>query len=193
MAHKIKWSRFENFGKGSILSGQTDIKTIFSQLKEVKGQAVLGSDDFVDWLYERFLSKERLDRGELAGVKDLQPGPSTLEEIARRISQELGVEEEAFYRRREIPQARSVFMELCRLYLRRRMSLAEMGRKLGGVSASASSQNRKRLEAALEEDPLLRQSFRKLSKGLASDDSQSLGFDPNDMTPISLALIPQWK
>jgi hypothetical protein len=29
-----------------------------------KGQAVLGSDDFVDWVCECFLSKKKLDRRE---------------------------------------------------------------------------------------------------------------------------------
>jgi hypothetical protein len=47
----------------------------------VRGQAVLGSDDFVDWIYERFLSKKELDRRELAGVKELQTGSCTVEEI----------------------------------------------------------------------------------------------------------------
>ena len=140
--------------------------------KEVRGQAVLGSDDFVDWVYECFLSKKKLDWRELAGVKELQTGPSTVEEIGCRVSQELGVEEEGLYKRRGIPEARSVLMELCRIYLSRRMSLAEIGRKLGGVSGSALSQNRRRLEAAMGEDSVLRQRFRKLSKMVTSNSSQ---------------------
>jgi putative transposase len=159
--------RYEQFSTDGILKDMN-----ISFWKEVKGQAVLGSDDFVDWVYEGFLSKKKLDRRELAGVKELDRSPSTVEEIARKVSRELGVEEERLYRRRGIPQARSVFMELCRLYLSRRMSLAEIGRKLGGVSASALSQNRKRLEAALGEAPLLRQNFQKLSKALMSNSNR---------------------
>jgi len=138
----------------------------------VKGQAVLGSDDFADWVYEHFLSKKELDRRELAGIKDLEMGPGTVEEIGRRVSQELGVEEERLYRPRQAPQARSVLMELCRRYLTGKMSLAEIGRKPGGVSGSALSQNRKRLEVLLREDSSLRKAFDGLSKGMISRSSQ---------------------
>ena len=136
--------------------------------KGVRGQAVLGSDDFVDWIYERFLSKKKMDRRELTGVKDLKTGPATVEEIGRAVSREFGVEEEGLYRPRGIPQARSILMELCRVHLSRRTSLTEIGRRLGGVSVSAISQNRKRLEASLREDPHLRALF----QGLASKFSQ---------------------
>ncbi|MFH1674325.1 MAG: transposase, partial [Pseudomonadota bacterium] len=51
--------------------------------KGVRGKTVLGSDDFVDWIYERFLSKKKEDRRELSGIRDLQTGPGTVEEIGR--------------------------------------------------------------------------------------------------------------
>ena len=140
--------------------------------KEVRGQTVLGSDDFVDWVYERFLSKKNMDRRELSGIKDLQTGPATVEEIRRAVSREFRVEEEGLYRRRGVSQARSVLMELCRVYLSRRMSLAEIGRRLGGISVSAISQNKKRLEASLRKDPHLRERFQGLSKGLEPQSSQ---------------------
>jgi len=123
-------------------------------------------------VYERFLSKKKLDRRELAGVKDLETGPGTVEEIGRRVSQEFGVEEERLYRPRKAPQARSILMELCRLYLTGKMNLAEIGRKLGGVSGSALSQNRKRLEVLLGKDPFLRKGFERLSKAIISRVSQ---------------------
>jgi hypothetical protein len=159
--------KFERFTLDGILK---DMNITF--WKGVKGQAVLGSDDFAEWVYERFLSKKKLDRRELAGIKDLQMGPGTVEEIGRRVSQELGVEEEKLYRPRQAPQARSLLMELCRLYLTGKMSLAEIGRKLGGVSGSALSQNRKRLEVLLGKDSSLRKAFERLSKGMISKSSQ---------------------
>jgi len=140
--------------------------------KGVRGQAVLGSDDFVDWIYERFLSKKKVDHRELTGIKDLQTGPGTVEEIARAVSREFGVEEEGLYRPRGIRQARSILLELCRVHLSRRMSFAEIGRRLGGISVSAISQNRKRLEASLRKDPRLRESFQRLSKVLRPKSSQ---------------------
>ena len=88
------------------------------------------------------------------------------------MSQERGVEEERLYRPRQAPQARSLLMELCRLYLTGRTSLAEIGRKLGGVSGSALSQNRKRLEVLLGKEPSLRKDFERLSRGMISRPSQ---------------------
>jgi len=140
--------------------------------KGVRGQAVLGSDEFVDWIYDRFLSKKKVDRRELTGIKDLQTGPGNVEEITGAVSREFGVEEEVLSRPRRVPQARSILMELCRVHLSRRMSFAEMGRRLGGISVSAISQNKKRLEESLRKDSHLRESFQKLSKGLGSKSSQ---------------------
>ena len=133
-----------------------------------RGQTALGSEDFVDWIYECFLSKKKVDRRELPGIKDLQTGPGTVEEIARAVSREFGVEEEGLYRPRGVSPARSVLMELCRIDLSRKIGFAEIGRRLGGISGSAFSQNKKRLEASLGKDPHLREIFQSLSKRLAS-------------------------
>jgi hypothetical protein len=140
--------------------------------KGVRGQAVLGSDDFVDWVYERFLAKRKEDPRELRGIKDLQTGPGTVEEIARAVAQELRAEKEALYRRRGVPQARSILMELCRAHLSRKMSLAEIGRRLGGISVSAISQNKKRLAASLRKDSRMNEILRRLSERLESKFSQ---------------------
>jgi hypothetical protein len=40
------------------------------------------------------VSREKLGRRELVGVKELQTEPDIVEEIARRVSQEFGLEEE---------------------------------------------------------------------------------------------------
>ena len=83
--------------------------------------------------------------------------------IAGEVAREFGVmQEELYFRRASCGVARSVFMELCRLYLGRKMSLAEIGRKVGDISASAFTQNRKRLAAKMQDDALLRQRFQKL-------------------------------
>ena len=136
----------------------------------VRGQAVLGSDKFVDWIYDRFLAKTKIDNKELPGLKDLQIGPSTMEEIAREVALEFDVPAAELYRLRAACRlARSVFMELCYLYLTRKMGLAQIGRKLGGLSAAALSQNRRRLAAKMQDDYHLRQSFQKLIKVWSRD------------------------
>jgi len=87
-----------------------------------------------------------------------------MEEVARWVSVEFDVPSAELYRRRAGWRvARSVFIELCRLYLTRRMSHAEIGRRLGGLSVSALSQNRKRLELKMRDDHGLQQSFLKLA------------------------------
>ena len=140
--------------------------------KGVRGQSVLGSEGFADWIYERFLSQKKVDRREFTGIKDLQTGPGTVEEIARAVSREFGEEEEGLYRPRGAPRARSIMMELCRVHLSRKMNFAEIGRRLGGISVSAISQNKKRLEASFRKDRRLRESLQRLSKGLGSKLSQ---------------------
>jgi chromosomal replication initiation ATPase DnaA len=97
---------------------------------------------------------------------------SNVEEVSRAVAREFGVEEKGLYRPRGVPQARSLLMDLCRVHLSRKMNFAEIGRRLGGISVSAISQNKKRLEASLRKDPHLRESLERLSKGLGLKLSQ---------------------
>ena len=72
----------------------------------------------------------------------------------------------------ESPPLMKLGTVLSRVHLSGKMSLAEIGRRLGGVSGSAISQNKRRLEASLQKDPHLRESFQGLSDGLGSKSSQ---------------------
>jgi len=133
--------------------------------EEVRGQAVLGSEGFVEWAYGRFLSKKKADKREIPGIKELQTAPSTMEEIAQEVAKVFDVDEGELYQRRSACRvAPSVFMELCCMYLARKMSLAEIGRRLGGVSVAALSHNSKRLAAKLEDDRHLRRCYQKWLK-----------------------------
>ncbi len=155
---------YADFVMGGILQ---DMNITFWQ--GVRGQAVLGSDDFVDWIYEQFLADKKVDRKELPGLWELRKRPETIEEIAREVAREFEVEEASLYRRRGVNRvARSVLMELSCLHLVRRMSLAVIGRELGGVSVSALSQNRSRLAERMKDDRQLRQRFQKLERALSS-------------------------
>jgi len=49
--------------------------------EEVKGQAILGSEEFVDWVRERFLSKEKGNIREHPALKALKGGPRSVEEM----------------------------------------------------------------------------------------------------------------
>jgi len=130
---------------------------------DVKGQAVLGSEGFTDWVYRNFLSEHSSDTRELPGIKQLTMGPTTVEEIAKAVASECGVPEAALYQSRApCRDARMLFLELCRMYLSRKMTLAEIGKSTGGITASAFSRNRARLAEKLETDSSLRQRFEKL-------------------------------
>ena len=136
--------------------------------KDVKGQAVLGSDDFVDWVYENYFSKQDVDISELPGIKDLKIEPNTPEEIAKEVASEFGIAQSELYQRRaQCRDARLIFLELCRIYLSRNMSLAQMGKRLGAISASAFSRNKVRLREKIEKDPYLRFRFEKIKNALS--------------------------
>jgi len=94
---------------------------------DVKGQAVLGSEGFADWVYRNFLSEHSSDTRELPGIRQLRTGPDTIAEIAKAVAFEYGVPEAQLYQSRApCRDARMLFLELCRMYLSRRMTLARL-------------------------------------------------------------------
>jgi len=124
---------------------------------------VLGSNAFVNWIYEQFLSKTKDSTRELTGLKELETGPGTIAQIAQQVSLEFEISAQELYQRRSAYRtARSIFMELCCFFLARKMSLAHIGRTLGDVSVSALTQNRKRLLLRMRDDSHLRYHFQKL-------------------------------
>ena len=135
----------------------------------VKGQAVLGAKEFIEDTYKRFINKNKINDRELPGIKDLHPCSDTVEEIAREVAAAFGIDvdkDELRRKRCAEREARSVLMELCCIYLARKMSLFEIGKKLGGVSVAALSQNRKRLAERMNQNKSLRNQFQKLASKL---------------------------
>ena len=132
----------------------------------------MGSDAFVEWIYDRFLSRAKMDNRELPGLKELERGTDSVEEIAHHVSVAFGVPAEELYHRRSVHRAaRGAFMELCCVYLARKMSFAEIGERVGGVSVAALSQNRKRLRSRMKRDPQLRAHFERLIQILGGSSS----------------------
>jgi chromosomal replication initiation ATPase DnaA len=58
-------------------------------------------------------------------------------------------------------------MELSRRYLTRKLSITEIGGALGGVSISAISQNKRRLEVKRKKDKKLEKKFKKIELSLS--------------------------
>lgn len=150
-AHQCwRWSgRYREF----VLSGiAKDMNITFWE--GVRGQAVLGSDEFVEWVFDRFLAKSKVVTKEFPRFRELERGPETVEEIGRGVAGVLQVPEAELRRRRSrYGGARSVFTELCRLCPARKKGLAEIGRERGAVSVSALSQNRARRTTRRKRDP----------------------------------------
>ncbi len=155
---------YENFVMGGILR---DMNQTFWE--GLKGQVVMGSDEFAEDIYERYLSRRKMDERELPGLKKLKTGPTTINDIGRCVAREFGVPLRDMYLKKSscrIP--RSVFMELCRLYLVKSLSLKQIGKELGGVGVSVISQNVMRLSLRMDEDPGLRERFKKLTATLGN-------------------------
>jgi hypothetical protein len=110
----------------------------------------------------------RIDEREQRGIEELSGIPNSTEEIALKVAKIYGMAEESKLCRQRSShrQARSVFIELCRRYLIRKMLTAELGRRLGNISGSAICLNRKRLEEAMKNNRPLRQLFQRLERDL---------------------------
>jgi putative transposase len=162
---KERGRRYERFVISGILK---DMNVTFWE--DVKGQVVLGSGGFTDWVYESFLLERNSDKRELSGIKDLMTGPGTPEEIAKVVASEFGVTEAELYQRRSpCKDGRLIFLELCRIYLSRQMTLTEIGKGIGDISASAFSRNKVRLAEKIEKDPFLKQRFEILKNVWSGD------------------------
>jgi REP element-mobilizing transposase RayT len=133
----------------------------------LQGQTVLGDDGFMKWLHDRFVEKQVVDEKEQPGVKDFPRGPSEISEIAKMVAQEFAVEDATLYQpRSSCREARAVFLALCCGSFGHKMRLAELGKKLGGISNAALCLNRKRLAARMEQDVSLRQRVGKVKAKL---------------------------
>ena len=120
------------------------------------------------YIYEKYLQRVKRNKKELPGLEQLQSGPETIEEIAKQVAKGFNVLEENLYKKKSPnAEARSVFMELSRRYLTRKLSITEIGGALGGVSISAISQNKRRLEVKRKKDKKLEKKFKKIELSLS--------------------------
>ena len=150
--------KYDRFVMGGIKK-----EMVIQMWEGVRGQSILGSEDFADRVYREFLSKRGKGKRALHQPDRLKSGPSTIKEIASKVAKEFGVTEDQLYlQRASCREARSAFMELCSIYLNRSMSLKDIGRMLGDISVSALSQNRKRLLKKIKNDDRLRQRYQNL-------------------------------
>ena len=136
------------------------LKTPFySPFKEIKSQAILGSEGFVDTL-KRHLDKKAKIR-EIPALRTLKKG-LTIEDVIKEVRDYFHIKRDVLisYSGREM---RQMAMEMAYRYTHQ--GQAEIG-KVVGVDYSTVSQNRKRLKLKLEQDLKLRKAFNQIGERL---------------------------
>ena len=117
-------------------------KEVKDPLEQAVSSAILGSEEFVDWVREKWVEKRAYHR-DIPSLRQLSkwPGFLSIEREAERLFGE------------RADESRRVA-----LYLSHRLSgqsLGKIGSHFGGVGPSAVSQNTRRFEERLKEDPKL--------------------------------------
>ena len=137
--------------------------TGISLREDVCGQAILGARDFIEKIYQEHLNNRKQGKKEQSGLLDMQRMPDSIEEIVHQVAREYKIPEAELYVKGSIhTEARSILIELSRRYMTRKMSLAAIGKVLGGITVSALSQNKKRLMEKLKKNEELQRRIQNL-------------------------------
>jgi hypothetical protein len=134
--------------------GEVSGRAIKDPLEQVVSSTILGSEEFVDWVREKWVEKRAYHR-DIPSLRQLSRWPG-LVSIER--------EAESLFGKRADESRRVA------LYLSHRLSgqlLGEIGRHFGGIGPSAVSQNTRRLEQRIKEDPKLSEKVNKLKRILS--------------------------
>jgi len=108
--------------------------------EDVKGQAVLGTESFVDFIYERFLADRNIDKKEQTKIKELTRGPETPEEIAKKSRGSflaLRMKKNCFKSIPETGMRDQYLLNYAEKHLGAKISKAELGRQIGNMSGAA--------------------------------------------------------
>lgn len=134
--------------------GEASGKAVRNPLEQVVSSAILGSEEFVDWVREKWVEKRAYHR-DIPSLRQLSKWPGLLS-IQR--------EAESLFGKRADESRRVA------LYLSHRLSgqsLGEIGRHFGGIGPSAVSQNTRRLEERLKGDADLSEKVNRLKRKLS--------------------------
>jgi len=134
--------------------GEVSGRTVRDPLEQVVSSAILGSEEFVNWVREKWVEKRAYHR-DIPSLRQLSKWPGLLS-IQREADSLFGKRAE---------DSRRVA-----LYLSHRLSgrsLGEIGSHFGGIGPSAVSENTRRLEERLKEDPKLSEKVNRLKRILS--------------------------
>jgi len=124
-----------------------------------KGSGVVGEDDFIQWIKEKYLNKKTSQR-EQPALRELRR-ESKPEELIGHFAQLLGKNHKEICQRGKKTLERAMLMEL--LYRFCELTQPEIGKLVGGINYSAVSQARRRLQIRMEREPKLKKRFDKLN------------------------------
>jgi len=134
--------------------GEVTGRMVKDPLKQVVSSAILGSEEFVDWVREKWVEKRAYHR-DIPSLRQLSKWPE-LSLIQK--------EAEGLFGKRADESRRVA------LYLSHRLSgrsLGEIGSHFGGIGPSAVSQNTRRLEERLKGDRKLSEKVSQLKRILS--------------------------
>ncbi|MFH1282701.1 MAG: transposase [bacterium] len=142
-----------------ISDGLTGIES--SPMDEVKYQTMMGKDDFISWIKEKFIKgKDMKPYTQIRGLEQ----PRAIRDIANAVSAYCKVETEGLLRQHSpYREARQLLIECTYLSNRGKQSLTEMGKELGGISGSMVSQTHKRVLEKVKKE----ESFKKALQYIA--------------------------
>jgi hypothetical protein len=149
-----RYARFVREGVGA--------DEVENPFKQVVGQLVLGGEEFVEHIRDRFLSQERKD-GEMPAFRSIavKKSPGQVIDTAARV---LDLPPEHLLARGKVTVERGMAMEL--LYRHCGMTQPQIGRFLGDMYYSTVSRNRRKFLDSLEEDEHLRTVFSEITSAL---------------------------
>jgi hypothetical protein len=130
-------------------------ENIEDPLKKTVASTVIGSEKFIEWVRERWVKREMVDR-EVPAIRNLEKRPD-LSLILHECEKGFG--------KAPLESRRMA------LYLSHHLSglsLRKIGEFFGGVSISAVSQNSRRQEKRLEEDAELSKTMGRLKESILS-------------------------
>jgi len=130
-------------------------QTVKNSLRNVVAATIVGSDNFVEWIKEKWIGRVGAHR-DVPATRKLGFTPDLLL-IKKKAQEIIGDEGNSFTRKAS-------------LFLAHQLSglpLGEIGKFFGGISASAVTQNTNRFQVLLDKDEKLAQKIEKLKEELS--------------------------
>lgn len=130
--------------------------------EDARANAILGSDSFIVWVKENFLSEIGFSSRDFSHLKTIRT-PLPIKKIAEAVAEEYGLKSgEIIKKYSKHREARLVLLEICYRLNLRKMSTGEMGTDLGGISGEQVSQVHKVMQTRIKQERKLAKRVEKI-------------------------------